>query len=325
MGPKPVIPFNFQDNLKYFTKFKIKSTMKPIKYLFLLAFVATSGWVTAQKPIILTEDSLSFGTSKYPGFTVSVPEVNYDRAEKNWIKELQSGTKSKVIVENGEMSIFGAIIKDISPNPMNVYSKLVNQDSMLYLMVTIELKKDQYIEKANGDAELTAAKTYLKQFAKDQYLDLVKGELHEEEKKLKDLNSDLNSLQNEKTRMQKSIQSNRTNITSEKDNIVLQNNELAKLTVEIETQNNQLTSMEEGAAKEEKSSYIKDLEKSKKKLLNSIESSENKISRANSEIDEADRNIPKNESQQETMRGKIAQQEAVVQRFTNKHNTVKAY
>ena len=128
------------------------------------------------------------------------------------------------------MSIFGAIIKDISPTPMNIYSKLVNQDSMLMLQASFELKKDNYIEKANGDAQLIAARAYLKKFAKDQYLELVKDEVQAEEKKLKDLKNELSTLQNEKSKMQKSIQSNRTTISSEKDNIVLQNTELTKLT-----------------------------------------------------------------------------------------------
>ena len=299
--------------------------MKSFYSLCLIALMALSTSVFAQKPILVAEDSVTYGAAKYPGIVVSIPEIKYDRAEKNWIKELQSGTKSKVVSENGEMSIFGAYMKDISPNPLNVYSKLIYQDSLVRLLVSFELKKDQYIEKSTGDTELLAAKEYLKQFAKNQYVDFVKDEVQAEDRKLKDLNNDLTSLQNEKSKMQKSIQSNRTAITTEKDNILLQNNELSKLGAEIIAQDNQLNAMEEGAAKEEKAAYLKELEKRKKKLLNDIESSENKITRANNEINDADRNIPKNDSDQEVLRGKIAQQELVLQRFTDKLNTVKAY
>jgi predicted nucleic acid-binding Zn-ribbon protein len=299
--------------------------MKSIKSLFLLTSLFMSVLVTAQKPILVTEDSVSFSNAKFPGFRVIIPEVNFDPVEKNWIKELQSGTKSKVVVENGMMSIFGANIKSVSPTPMNVYSRLTDQDSVLCLAASMELKKDVYIEKANGDTELAAARAFLKQFAKDQYLDFVKDELNVEDKKLKDLNGELKGLQNEKSRMQKSIQSNNTTIKTEQDNIVLQNTEVSRLTVEIQTQTEQLASMEEGAAKEEKASYLKDLEKKKKKLLNDVESSGNKINKANNEIDEANREIPKNESQQQVVHEKIARQEVVVQQFTNKYNNVKAY
>lgn len=299
--------------------------MKPIKSFILIALLLAGADMNAQKPITVSEDSLSFSKAKYPGIVVTIPEVNYERTLKNWLKELQSGTKSKVVTENSEMSIFGSYIKDISPNPVNIYSKLMNQDSLLRLIVSFELKKDYYIERANGDAELTTAKEFLKKFAKDQYIDEVKDQFQTEDKKLKDLNNELSSLQNEKSRMQKSIQSNKTEITTEKDNIILQNNELTKLSAEILTQNEQLTAMEAGAAKEEKASYLKELDKRKKKLLNDIESSENKITKSTGQIDQADRDIPKNESEQETVRVKIAQQEVVVQKFTDKLNTVKAY
>lgn len=293
--------------------------------LFMLVFVVFSSTVFGQKPIRLAEDSISYGAAKYPGITITIPEVSYDRTQKNWIRELQSGTKSKVVNENGEMSIFGANIKVISPNPMNIYSKVINNDSVVMLMASFELKKDQYIQKSNGDAELLAAREYLKEFAKTQYIDFVKDELQVEEKKLRDLNNELNSLKNEKSRMQKSIQSNRSTITEQKDNILVQNNELNKVSAEIISENNLLTSMDEGAAKEEKASYIKDLEKRKKKILNEIEASGNRITKANNEIDEAERNIPKNESEQEVMREKVARQDAVVQKFTDKLNRVKAF
>ncbi|HLO59171.1 MAG TPA: hypothetical protein VK179_10540 [Bacteroidales bacterium] len=299
--------------------------MKPNSFLTFTALLMICIPVLSQKPIRVTEDSLKYGAAKYPGFSISIPEVSYERTEKSWIKELQSGTKSKVVNENGDMSIFGANIKDISATPMNIYSRLESRDSLVMLMVSFEVKKDQYIQKANNEAELIAAKEYLKQFAKSEYMNLVKGQLQDEEKKLRDLNNDLNSLKNDKSRMERSIQSNRSLIKEMQDNIVLQNTELSKVSAELVNENNLLTSMDEGAAKEEKASYVKDLEKRKKKISNEIESSENKIKKANNEIDEADRNIPKNEADQEDMRSKVAQQEAVVNRFTQKLNTIKAY
>jgi peptidoglycan hydrolase CwlO-like protein len=67
------------------------------------------------------------------------------------------------------------------------------------------------------------------------------------------------------------------------------------------------------------------MDKQKKKLLNDIESSENKINRANKEIDDCNREIPQNEEKQKELREKIAQQQTIVQKFTDKLNTVKVY
>ncbi len=299
--------------------------MKPLKTLAMLAFMVAPAILHAQRPIVVNEDSISFSNAKYPGITVSIPEVPYERTQKNWIKVMESGTKSKVVSDAGGMTIFGANLKNISPTPVNLYSKLMNQDSLLLLCVSLELKKDVYLDKTTGDAELTLAKDFLKEFAKDQYTDFVKDQLEAEDKILKDLNNELNGLENEKERMQKSIQSSKTTITAENDNIVLKNSEVTKVTAEILEQNNQLLTMEEGAAKEGKAGYLKDMEKQKKKLLNDIESSQNKINKANKEIEDCNRDIPKNDTQQEALREKIALQEAVVEKFTTKLNTVKAF
>ena len=163
--------------------------------------------IKAQKPIYVSEDSLKIGNSLLPGLSVTIPEAGYEKTLKEWLKDLQGGTKSKVITENNEMSIFGAKIRSVSPNPINVYSKLVELDSMLQLFASFELKKDQYIERSADEAVFNQAKDYLKNFSKSQYIAIVKDQADAEEKKLRELQKELSSLENEKSRMQKSIQS----------------------------------------------------------------------------------------------------------------------
>ena len=298
--------------------------MKSISTFVLLVLISCFG-IKAQKPILVTEDSLKVGNSLVPGLSVTIPEVDYEKTLKIWIRDLQSGTKSKVITETSDMSIFGAKIKEISPNPINVYSTLMNLDSMLQLTVSFELKKDMYVERATGETELVKAQNYLKEFAKNQYVDFAKAEADAEEKKLRNLERELSSLENEKSRLQKSIQSNNSTIASEKENIIVQNNELTTVSAALVEHNNQLSAMEEGPEQKEKVEYIKELEKRKKKALNSIESSENKINRSNSEIDKATEEIPKNERMQEKVKEQIAFQEAVYQKYADKLKRIKSY
>ena len=130
--------------------------------------------INAQKPITISDDTLQIGKSVLPGMSVTIPEVDYDKALKTWIRDLQTGTKSKVVTENGEMSIFGAKIKAISSNQINVYSKLIKLDSMLQLFASFETKKDQYIERSSGEPEYAKAQDFLKEFAKNQYIEVAK-------------------------------------------------------------------------------------------------------------------------------------------------------
>ncbi len=281
--------------------------------------------INAQKPITISDDTLQIGKSVLPGISVTIPEVDYDKVLKTWIRDLQSGTKSKVVTENGEMSIFGAKIKAIGPNQINVYSKLVKLDSMLQLFASFETKKDQYIERSSGEPEYAKAQVFLKEFAKNQYIEVAKGQADAEEKKLRDLQKELSSLENEKSKMQKGIQSDNSTIASEKENITLMNNELNTVNAALIEQNSLLSTMEEGPAKKEKAEQIKDLEKRKKKAQNTIESAEKKINKSDSDINQATGDIPRNERMQEKVREQIFQQEAVYQRFAEKLKKIKSY
>jgi chromosome segregation ATPase len=298
--------------------------MKSISTLVFLVIISSVG-IKAQKPILVSEDSLNIGKGRLPALTVLIPEVNYEKTLKSWTRELQSGTKSKIVTDNNEMTIFGAKIKEISPNPLNVYSKLTNIDSAIKLSVAFEVRRDQFIEKATGETDLTNAKHYLKEFAKNQYIDIAKDQADAEDKKLRDLQKDLSTLEKEKTHLQKTIQSETTTIVTEKDNITLLNNELASVTAEIIEQNKQVGTTTDKETKKAKTDYINSLEKKKKKIQSSLESSENRINKANSEIDKLNAEIPRNDTIQEQVNDKISKQQAVYQKFADKIITVKSY
>lgn len=296
--------------------------MKSKLILLLLILIPFSG-IRSQIPITVSEDSLSIGKNLLPGLSVNIPEADYEKTKAAWIKELQAGTKSKVVTENNEMSIFGAILKNISPNPVNIYSRIVRLDSMLKLYVSLESKKDAYIERTSNVAEFIKVQDYLKQFAKDQYLAVVKAQSDTEEKKLYKMQKELSALENEKSRLLKSIESDKSLIASEKDNINAQNKELSTVDAELKEQNKLLSTLQEGTVKKEKTDQIKDLEKRKRKVLNSIESSDNRISKASNAIDKANNEIPVNDQKQEKLREQVYRQEDVAQKYADKLKKIK--
>jgi len=295
------------------------------KLTFILLILIPFVGIRSQQPIIVSEDSLKIGKSLLPGLSVTIPEANYDKALKAWTKDLQAGTKSDVITENEEMTIFGAKLKGISPNPLNVYSRIVKLDSMLKLYVALEIKKDEYIEKASRNSEYIKVEDYIREFSKNQYLDVAKDQMDQEGDKLRDLQKELSSLENDKSKMLKSIQSDEGTILNEKDNITIQNNELSSVDATLREQKSLLAGMEEGPAQKEKSEQVKDLEKRKKKALNSVESSENKINKLNNAIDKTNSQIPQNEAMQEKVREQIIVQEGIYQKYADKLKRIKNY
>jgi septal ring factor EnvC (AmiA/AmiB activator) len=278
-----------------------------------------------QKPIVVFEDSVRIGDFLYPGFNITIPEADFNNVLKNWIKLQETGTKSKVQTEDGEMSIFGASIKQVSSTPVNVYSRLLNEDTLSRLLVVVELKKDQYLDQSSGDMLLTAARNTLKEFAREQYIDVIKSQLAAEEKILNDLRRDLNSLESNKSKTQKTARNKRNTVNDEQEKLLVRNNELNLLSNEIMYKNNEMIAMPVGPGRDAMTAQIKDLEKRRKSLQKDIGKSENKIRKAKSDIDQADRSIPKNEKEQDAMRLQIEAQQAVVQTFIDKLNTVRLY
>jgi hypothetical protein len=299
----------------------MKTILKSFIFWFVLGNLAS-----AQKPITIKETKILYKHGSIPGFMVTIPEVPTAKIEESWIKSIEKGTKSKVQKELGEMSIFGSIIKEVAGGPMNVYSYIKEIDSVNILAVSFELKKDEYITSEKRDYEFVKAKEYLFQFAQELYLDLAKDELQPEEKKLSKMESNLNSLENEKSRLDKMIQSNNSTIASTNVELVDLRTNLQSLKSELAAQTKELEAMNEGAGKDEKKKYIDDLEKRIKKTSNEIASGEKKVTSLNEEIEDAQKNkLPNNITEQGKLRKDITQQKEVVQIFTNKYNTIKAF
>jgi chromosome segregation ATPase len=86
-----------------------------------------------------------------------------------------------------------------------------------------------------------------------------------------------------------------------------------------------MIAMPVGPGREAMSAQIKELEKRRKSLQKEINKGENRIRKAKADIDQADRSIPRNENEQAEMKSRIEAQEAVVQKYIDKLNTVRLY
>lgn len=296
-------------------------TILLITLIGLLIFLRTY----AQQKIVISEDSLKIGNSLLPCFSVTIPEANYEDVLKAWTRELESGTRSKVHTDNGEMQILGGKIKDISKEAINVYSKIERLDSLLVLYATFETRKDQYLTSQEADSKYLKARDFMKDFAKERYIDVVKSQTDMEAQKLRDLKRELSSLEKEKSRIEKSIETSKSSIISNKENIVLMENEVQNIEKLLVGQDSLIVSAEEGPLLKEKEKQINELEKRKRKAIKSTDSSQKKIAKSNEKIEKATRDIPQNERMQEMVRVQIDQQQEVYQFFLDKLNKIRSY
>jgi cell division protein FtsB len=300
--------------------------MKTTPFIYCFLF-GTSMLLNAQKPITIKESDILFKHGSIPGLIVSIPEVQLKTVEESWIKMLEKGTKSTVQKDFEEMTIFGALIKDVAGGPINVYSYIKQStDSITTLAVSFELKKDEYITSDKREFEFNKAKQYLFQFAKDHYTDLVKDQMQVEEKKQNKLENKLNSLQNENGRLERTIQSDTADISSLNKELAILRSNLESLNAEQTSQTAQLNAMSNGAGKDEKRKYIADLEKRINKTNTSISADEKKLSNTIAELDNARTvSLPTNIKEQAQVNAELEKQREITIFFTNKYNTIKAF
>ncbi|MFH1120741.1 MAG: hypothetical protein V1775_13040 [Bacteroidota bacterium] len=287
--------------------------------IFTFGFMATN----AQKPIKLSDDSVKFGNTHCPGIWVDIPEVNLETVRTNWIKSLEKGTKSKALITGHEITIFGALLKDVVETPVNIFSAVNGQDSIVRLFAAVELKRDEFTTIDSKEHE--QLKITLKQFAKDQYLKVAKDQLSDQEAKLKDLEKELSSMRKEKDKLEKEIQSANTTISEENYKITSVKKEMSVTDASLDAKSTELSTMADGDAKKAAQSEAKDLQKKKKEHLKDISNAENRISKAKTLIQDNNTGISQNLRNQEAVQIKITAQQQEVKKYTDKLSTIESY
>lgn len=282
--------------------------------------------LSAQRPIEIAADSFDLTQKKYLGFKIDIPETPVNQVKESWIKSLEKGTKSDVVeAAGGEISIFGTFIKDISPDPVNVYSKLIPSDSSLRMLVSVELRRDVFVGDLSTPTEYGLLKTYLFNFAKDEYATTVKGQQKTEEKLLDEKKSNLKDLQSKKDNYEKKIEQNKKDIEDSNNKIVELNSQLTLQNNDIENTKVTLSTAQGDELKKTIEDRLKEIEKERKKTLNSIEKEKENIAQCETSISNLKSDINANEKEQKLKEKEIEIQQLAYNRITDKLKTIENY
>ena len=299
--------------------------MKKIIYLVGLLLVPLV--LFGQKPIEVSGANFKLGQDEYSGVQVLIPEVERELVENMWIKEIEKRTKSKVSqAHQGEITIFGAFIKSIGEDPVNIYSQIIPRDSIVELNACIELKRNEFITEDLYESEFNELKAFMHDFGKEAYMDEVEEQIEAEENVLKELEKELKKLQSDKEGLEKKISKNEHNITVSDDDIRILDTDIAVKNEEIARVKVRMGSVGDDAVlKETLESELKDLEKEKKKMQNSVQKEKKRIVGYESDIDNIKLEIPALVEQQNQKMQEIEKQRNRVGQFESKQATIEAY
>ncbi len=296
-----------------------------MKNIILLLFVLSLLFpdVRAQKPITFADDTLTFGNVEMPGIWVSIPETNLEAIRKSWTKEIQKGTKSKPVTTANDVSIFGANIKGVHSGPINIESRLLGQDTAVYLFAGVEITRGEFATK--GTREYDNLKKALLQFAKDEYLKIAEGQLANEEGKLKTMEKELSSVRKSRTKLDKKVQSANNSIAKENDNILSLQKQIKVKDEAIDALSTDLSLITEPQARKIVESELKKAQKEKKSMMKKADAAENRIIRSNDRIRDSRNSIDLNLQTQDQIGIRINEQKMVIAQYREKVKTIKSY
>jgi len=296
-----------------------------MKKFILLLFVLSMLFpdVRAQKPITFADDTLTFGNVEMPGIWVSIPEANLETIRKSWTKEIQKGTKSKPVTTANDVSIFGAIIKGVHSGPINIESRLLGQDTAVYLFAGVEIMRGEFATR--GTREYDNLKKTLLRFAKDEYLKIAEGQLADEEAKLKTMEKELSTVRKTRTKLDKKVQSANNSIAKENDNILSIQKQIKVKDEAIDALSTDLSLITEPGARKIVESELKKSQKEKKSLMKKADAAENRIIRSNDRIRDSRNSIDLNLQTQDQIGIRINEQKMVIAQYREKVKTIKSY
>lgn len=291
---------------------------------FALSITITASSLFAQKPIVVEESSRTMSKGAFAAYTSLIPQTTLKNTEKDWMKHITTGSKSKAALLNGEYILKGAVNKNVSPNTFNVYSKLLETTEGVNLTVWLTENDTVFISKELSADKALAAEKYVRDFVIQEYQETVKAELKVENDKLDALNNEKESLIKAEEKSAKKISEAQRAIQKSKDIINTSNADLQNLAYKISNQKGMVerTASDKNANKGAKQTQ-KELENEKKKLQKGIETQNKNIDSMNKQIRDEERNITEGKEQQKSKIAEIEKQKLAVQSVQTKLENIK--
>jgi hypothetical protein len=277
---------------------------------------------SGQKPIVVSESQPTFSHGVYPGLKLRIPEVDQTIIENDWINRIEKKTKSEVTKENGELTLFGALIEEISELPLNIFSKVTTADSAVVLEITVELRPREYVSSSQSLAEFQLVKKFLFEFGRQQYADLANEQLKVEEKNLSLVEEQLESLYSDKTKLEKSIGDSKSTIAQNEDEVIQLKTDLVRQKELLSAEKSALGALTNEESIKLKEDEIRSIEKSIEKANNEINDKEHENVDKKAAIESANSEIDSNLREQEKVKSQYEAQRKIVELAEKKFNTI---
>lgn len=274
----------------------------------------------------MVNETMSLGTN--PGYSVFIPQAELQTVKKNWVKYLESGSKSKVELSGNEYIIKSVVKKKILTDTLSIYSLLNSEESGTTVLSFFEVDSlffgpSATIEGVNNLQAENAIRDYLRKFAIDQYKLAVKQTLDLAEDTLKTLEKDLKNMEKDEASFDKKIlglENKIIDLKSENNNLDIRIKSHHEKIPEKRTIGEEIT---DDDALKVHNKELKGMEKELTKMEKELNKNDKSVSSLESDIKDFQSEIVYNQKLQTAKKQEITDQETVVSNIGNKLKGIK--
>lgn len=295
--------------------------MKIIKQILFLVLVTFSLGAVAQNPIVVNVSPAPMSMDTQRSFVVVIPQTILKEVKSDWLKYTGKGSKGKATELNGELLQTGAVNKNISSDPINVYSKLTETTEGVRLNVWLDEKS---VSSKPNNGQHLAVQKYVYDFSVQQYRAAVQKELKTEQAKQKKLENDLSGLIKGEEKAVKTVSENERSTERANDAIATNYRDIDNSTEKIsdQKQNVERNAADANAAKGAKKT-LGELQDEKKDLQKENEKQSKKIDSRNKENRAEVRHMVASQENQEAKIAALEKQKLIVHAVQEKLNNIR--
>lgn len=283
-------------------------------------FAQTDPDPATPKPLVIEDITKTMSKGNQPGFKIDVYEAKKKGAVDALTKAMKEENKAKLELVNNEYTVSGAVIKSISPKPLNVYCIVNEYEDKVELLFFYEMDS-VFLTKEKNETEYLAARKMTRDFAVRAYKGAVQEHIDIENKKLKELESQLEDIYKEHDKLQKNISGEKQKIDNTREKISTSELDQERVKKQVQEQKAKVSQVKTGGSEtlvKEEEKKLKALEGEVSKLQKQEDGFHKDVTKSESNIREYERNISDNETAAKLKQDEVTKQKEKVNNLQKK-------
>jgi hypothetical protein len=292
--------------------------MKKIFIVLINFFIISAAFGQKDLQVTIKEFIGEMSKGTHTGFELFIPEQTYKSIKSDLSKYLRKGSKSKTEEASGELFIKGAIVRNITHHPLNIYIKSRETSDGVILTAWFTPDDETFYSETAHPLEAASIKKYLRDFGTEMHYAAVNEIKKNHESKLKRTENELAELQKEKHRSEKKIKEAERDMENNKRSLETTSKLLVAREEELLRQRELVSKLTGTGGDEEKlaKSNLKKMESEKRKLEKEQEALNRRNDKNSVTIENEKRNIESNLKKQNEKQNEIEKQKEKIKAVT---------